>query len=114
MGSIHSADQRKPPRRPSLTNTERQHPDHQGTKRASLPSWGASSVGCSFGDGRGNHGALTEANRAAKEAARKGSSGQGILGKVSTECWVVNCDLTVTRQYFTFASDNYSTKQMTP
>ncbi|XP_042363275.1 BAH and coiled-coil domain-containing protein 1 isoform X2 [Plectropomus leopardus] len=81
MGSMPSADQRRAPRRLSLTNADRGHPDNQGTKRASLPSWGASSVGCSFGDGRGNHGALTEANRASKEAVRKSSSGQGILGK---------------------------------
>ncbi|XP_031147134.1 BAH and coiled-coil domain-containing protein 1 isoform X2 [Sander lucioperca] len=80
-GSVPSADQRRVPRRPCLPNTERGHPDHQGTNRASLPSWGASSVGCSFGDGLGNHGALTEANRSSKEAVRKSSSGQGILGK---------------------------------
>ncbi|XP_049419043.1 BAH and coiled-coil domain-containing protein 1 isoform X1 [Epinephelus fuscoguttatus] len=80
-GSMPSVDQRRAPRRPSLANTDRGHPDHQGTKRASLPSWGAPSVGCSFGDGRGNHGGLTEANRASKETMRKSSSGQVILGK---------------------------------
>ncbi|KAK1881077.1 BAH and coiled-coil domain containing protein 1, partial [Dissostichus eleginoides] len=79
MESFTSADQRRAPRRPSLSSSERGHPDHQGTKRVSLPSWGASSVGCSFGDGRGNHGALTEANRSSKEAARRNSS--RILGK---------------------------------
>ncbi|KAK5850621.1 hypothetical protein PBY51_001484 [Eleginops maclovinus] len=79
MESLTSADQRRAPRRPSLITSERGHPDHQGTKRASLPSWGASSLGCSFGDGRGNHRALTEANRSSKEAARRNSS--GILGK---------------------------------
>lgn len=82
VGSVPSTDQRKIPRRPSLANTERGRPDHQGTKRVSLPSWGVSSVGCSFGDGRGNHGALTEVNRTSKEAVRKNSAGQGILGKV--------------------------------
>ncbi|XP_059181269.1 BAH and coiled-coil domain-containing protein 1 [Centropristis striata] len=79
-GNMPNADQKRVPRRPSLANTERGHPDHQGTKRASLSSWGVSSVGCSFGDARGNHGALTEANRASKEAMRS-SLGQGILGK---------------------------------
>lgn len=82
MGSVPNTYQRKIPRRPSLANTERGRQDHQGTKRASLPSWGASSVGCSFGDGRVNHGALAEANRTSKEVMRKNSAGQGILGKV--------------------------------
>ncbi|KAM7381906.1 hypothetical protein PAMA_012658 [Pampus argenteus] len=81
VGSMSSTDQRKMSRRPSLTNTERGRLDHQGNKRTSLPSWGVSSVGCRFGDGQGNHGALTEANRTSKEATRKNSAGQGILGK---------------------------------
>lgn len=67
------------PRR--LSNTERRRPDHQGTKKAYLPNWGVSPLGCSFGDGRGNHRALTEGNRASREAVRKSSAGQGILGK---------------------------------
>ncbi|XP_068439302.1 BAH and coiled-coil domain-containing protein 1 isoform X2 [Clinocottus analis] len=73
MRSVSRADQRRVPRRPG---SERGHPVHQGPKRASLPSWGVSSVGCSFGDG---HGSMTEVNRASKEAVRKSSS--GILGK---------------------------------
>lgn len=81
-GSLSSTDQRRAPRRPSLSITERGRPDYQGAKKAYLPSWGVSPVGCSFGDGRGNHGALAEANRAGKEFARKSSAGQGILGKV--------------------------------
>ncbi|KAM7371018.1 hypothetical protein PAMP_010520 [Pampus punctatissimus] len=81
VGSVPSTDQRKMSRRPSLTNTERGRPDHQGNKRTSLPSWGVSSVGCRFGDGQGNHGPLTEANRTSKEVTRKNSAGQGILGK---------------------------------
>ncbi|XP_044193215.1 BAH and coiled-coil domain-containing protein 1 [Thunnus albacares] len=81
MGSVPSTDQRKMPRRPSLANTERGRPYHQGTKRASLPSWGVSSMGCSFGDGRGSHGTLTEGNRTNKEVVRKNSAGQGVLGK---------------------------------
>lgn len=82
MRSMSSTDQRRAPRRPSLSNTGTGRPDYQGTKKAYLPSWGVSSVGCSFGDGQGNHGALTEANRASKEFVRKSSAGQGILGKV--------------------------------
>ncbi|XP_040923067.1 BAH and coiled-coil domain-containing protein 1 [Toxotes jaculatrix] len=81
VGGIPSTDRGRAPRRPSFANMERRRPDHQGTKRASLPSWGVSSVGCSFGDGRGNQGALTEANRTSKEAVKKTSAGQGILGK---------------------------------
>ncbi|KAM9336798.1 BAH and coiled-coil domain-containing protein 1 [Symphorus nematophorus] len=80
-GSMSSTDQKKAPRRPSLSNTERGRPDHQGTKKACLPSWGVSSLSCSFGDGRGNHGALTETNRASKETVRRSSAGQGVLGK---------------------------------
>ncbi|CAJ1080748.1 BAH and coiled-coil domain-containing protein 1 [Xyrichtys novacula] len=74
-------DQRKPPRRPSLSNTEMGRLDYQGNRKAFLPSWGAPSAGCSFVDGRAHHRALTEANRAGKEAARKSSAGQSILGK---------------------------------
>ncbi|XP_071394682.1 BAH and coiled-coil domain-containing protein 1-like isoform X2 [Centroberyx affinis] len=81
VGSMPSADLRRAPGRPSLALTERGRPDHQGTKRASLPSWGVPSVGCSFGDGRGNHRALGESNRSCKEALRKSSGAQGILGK---------------------------------
>ncbi|XP_051273696.1 BAH and coiled-coil domain-containing protein 1 isoform X1 [Dicentrarchus labrax] len=81
MGSMSSTDQRRAPRRPSHSNTERGRPDHQGTKKVYLPSWGVSSVGCSFGDSRGNHGALTDANRANREAVRRSSAGQGALGK---------------------------------
>ncbi|KAG7506255.1 BAH and coiled-coil domain-containing 1 [Solea senegalensis] len=68
-------------RKPSFANSERRCSDHQGTKRASLPSWGVSSVGRSFGDGRVNHGAVTEANRSSKDSVRKTSVGQSILGK---------------------------------
>ncbi|XP_041671428.1 BAH and coiled-coil domain-containing protein 1 isoform X2 [Cheilinus undulatus] len=81
MGSKPTPDQRKAPRRPGLSSIERGRPDHQGTKKAFLPCWGAPSVGCSFGDGRMNHVAMSEANRANKEAARKSSVGPGILGK---------------------------------
>jgi len=77
--SASRADQRRLPRRPCLADTERGHPVHQGTGRASLPSWGASAVGCGFGDGQGNHGATAEVN----SAARKSSPG-GMLGKVRT------------------------------
>ncbi len=82
MGSVPCIDQMRAPRRQSLSNTERRRPDYQGSKKAYLPNWGVSSMGCSFGDGRRNHGALTEANRASREAVRKSSVGQGILGKV--------------------------------
>uniref|UniRef100_UPI0037E799F9 BAH and coiled-coil domain-containing protein 1 n=1 Tax=Semicossyphus pulcher TaxID=241346 RepID=UPI0037E799F9 len=81
LGSMPSTDHRRGPRRPSLSSAERGRQDHQGTKKAYLPSWGSPSAGCSFGDSRGNHRALTEANRASKDAVRKSSAGQGILGK---------------------------------
>ncbi|XP_074519328.1 BAH and coiled-coil domain-containing protein 1 isoform X2 [Halichoeres trimaculatus] len=76
-----STDQKKVHRRPSLPGTERGCPDHQGNKKAFLSSWGAPSAGCSFVDGRGNHRASADANRAGKAAVRKSSAGQGILGK---------------------------------
>ncbi|KAM4623762.1 LOW QUALITY PROTEIN: BAH and coiled-coil domain-containing protein 1 [Polymixia lowei] len=79
--SMSSADPRRASGRPSLVNTDRGRPDHQGAKRASLPSWGAPSVGSSLRDGRGNHGTLTEAHRTNKDASRKSSGSQGILGK---------------------------------
>ncbi|KAM3592528.1 uncharacterized protein V6R79_020793 [Siganus canaliculatus] len=75
------ADQRRLPRRPSHSNSERGHPDYQGSKTAHMPSWGVLSAGCSFGDSRGNRGLSAEAHRAHKEAARRSSAGQGILGK---------------------------------
>ncbi|XP_026172239.1 BAH and coiled-coil domain-containing protein 1 [Mastacembelus armatus] len=79
--STPSGEHSRAPRRPVLIGTERGHPDHQGPKRAIVPCWGLPSVGCSFGDGRGNHGALAEANKGSKEAVRKSSAGHGILGK---------------------------------
>lgn len=82
MGSLSSTDQRTETRRSNLSGTERGRPDCQGTKKSHLPSWDVSSVGCSFLDSRGNHGALMEANRASKEAMRRSSVGHGILGKV--------------------------------
>ncbi|XP_047183541.1 BAH and coiled-coil domain-containing protein 1 isoform X2 [Scophthalmus maximus] len=81
MEGASSTHQRTAPRRPSPANTERRYLDHHGTKRTSLPSWGVSSVGCSFWEGRGNHGALTEASRTSREAMKKTSAGQVILGK---------------------------------
>ncbi|KAF0025249.1 hypothetical protein F2P81_022130 [Scophthalmus maximus] len=81
MEGASSTHQRTAPRRPSPANTERRYLDHHGTKRTSLPSWGVSSVGCSFWEGRGNHGALTEASRTSREAMKKTSTGQVILGK---------------------------------
>ncbi|KAF7659589.1 hypothetical protein LDENG_00296500 [Lucifuga dentata] len=78
--SMPSTDQRRAPRRPSLASTERGHyQDHQGTKRASLPSWGVSSLGCSFGDTRANPRVPTD--KTSKDALRKSSAVQGILGK---------------------------------
>lgn len=82
MGSMSNTDQRRAPRRTSLSYTERGRPGYQGTKKACLAGWGVSSVGCSFGDSRKNHGALTEANRVSKKAVKRSSAGQGILGKV--------------------------------
>lgn len=86
MGSISNTDQRRAPRRPSLSNTEKGRPEYQGTKQVCLPSWGVSSVGCSFGDGQRNRGALTEANRVSKKAVKRSSAGHGILGKVRDYC----------------------------
>ncbi|XP_028285985.1 BAH and coiled-coil domain-containing protein 1 isoform X2 [Parambassis ranga] len=74
MGSFSTTDLRRAPRRPSLVKTEKGHPDHSGTNRATLPSWGVSSVVCSFGDG---HRAQAEAKRISKDAERKTSAGQG-------------------------------------
>ncbi|XP_076007711.1 BAH and coiled-coil domain-containing protein 1 isoform X2 [Genypterus blacodes] len=78
--SVPSADHRRAPGRPSLASSERGRPDHQGAaKRASLPSWGASAMGCGFGESRATHRADT--NRSGKEALRRSSAAQSILGK---------------------------------
>ncbi|XP_054618234.1 BAH and coiled-coil domain-containing protein 1 isoform X2 [Dunckerocampus dactyliophorus] len=70
-----------PPGPGSVSNTHRkqctansEHPGHHRTRRPSLPSWAASSVGSSFGDGRGNCGTLTTDNRNCKEATRRDST----------------------------------------
>lgn len=81
MGSLPSTDQRRVPMRPSLTNAERGRPDHLGTNRATLLSWGVLPVGCSFGDSYESHRALTEARRISKEEEKKASAGQGFCGK---------------------------------
>ncbi|CAN9508621.1 unnamed protein product [Ophioblennius macclurei] len=67
MISLHSTEQRRMPGRPSYSSTERGRLDHQGTNRASLPSWGKLPLGCSFGD---SHRALTEAKRLRKNDER--------------------------------------------
>lgn len=88
MGNVPCADQIKAPRRPGLANAETERPDQQGARKASLHSWGVPSVGCSFGDGRGNRGALTEVNRPCKGALRTNSAGHRSLGKVRLKyCW---------------------------
>lgn len=87
-GCTSTTDQRRAPRRTSLSNTERGCPEYQGTKKACLANWDVSSVGCSFGDGQKNHGALTEVNRVSKKAVKRSSAGQGILGKVKEFCLV--------------------------
>uniref|UniRef100_A0A665WAH3 BAH domain and coiled-coil containing 1b n=1 Tax=Echeneis naucrates TaxID=173247 RepID=A0A665WAH3_ECHNA len=79
VGILPSTDQRRAQRRPSLASTEKRRPDHQMTRRAPLSSCGVSSLGCSFRDR--NYGALTDANRTSKEAMKKTSAGQCILGK---------------------------------
>ncbi|XP_067343685.1 BAH and coiled-coil domain-containing protein 1 isoform X2 [Channa argus] len=79
--TLHSAEHRAEQKRLSFSNTQRERPELQGTKRLSQPSWGLSSVGCSFAENRVNHGALTKVNRNSKEAARKGSAGPSFLGK---------------------------------
>ena len=75
--SMPSTVARRAPGRPSLVSTEM---DHQGFKRQCLPSWGASSLENSFGDGRGNLVAVADLHRFNKEA--KSSEAHSILGKV--------------------------------
>ncbi|XP_061823463.1 BAH and coiled-coil domain-containing protein 1 isoform X3 [Nerophis lumbriciformis] len=58
-----------------------EHPCHQGTRRSSLPSWAASSVGSSFGDDREYRGAPMDDNRNCKETTRRGSTVHRHLGK---------------------------------
>ncbi|KAM9837358.1 LOW QUALITY PROTEIN: BAH and coiled-coil domain-containing protein 1 [Aulostomus maculatus] len=98
MASVPSTDQRKVPRNPNLANTESERPDHQGTRKASLPSWGASLLGCSFGDNRGNREAQTEANRHSKEAMRRHSTEHCSLGKAKGQA--------VSRLLQSFAADD--------
>nr|XP_046234179.1 BAH and coiled-coil domain-containing protein 1 isoform X2 [Scatophagus argus] len=81
MGNISSTDQRRATRRPSLSHADKGHLDYQGTKKCYLPRWGLSSVSCSFGDGLGNRGAVTDTNRSSREAVKRTSVGRGILGK---------------------------------
>ncbi|XP_035810869.2 BAH and coiled-coil domain-containing protein 1 isoform X2 [Amphiprion ocellaris] len=76
--SLPSVDQRRAPRRPSLTNTETGGPDHPVNNRASLLSWNVSSVGCSFGE---SHRVLTEGRRISRDDERKTSTGHSIRGK---------------------------------
>lgn len=91
-GTSHS-DQRRAPRRPGLSSADGGRPDCQRTKKAYMPSWGVLSSGCSFGDGQGNHGALTEVNRVGKEGVKRGSVGQVILDKVSSTSVVVESEV---------------------
>lgn len=75
---------------PCLSNIDKGHPDHRGTKRTALTGWGVSSVGCSFAESRIKHSVLTEGNKTGKETVRKSSAGQSILGKVRHyQGWVV-------------------------
>ncbi|XP_061561824.1 BAH and coiled-coil domain-containing protein 1 isoform X1 [Phycodurus eques] len=80
-GKLAIADQRKAHRKHCLANCKSEHPGHHGSRRACLPSWAASSTGCSFGDGRVNHGALIEDNRNCKDATRRDSAVHSNLGK---------------------------------
>lgn len=71
--------------RPSPGTAERRRSDlqeHQRAKSASTPSWSASLAAGGLADGRGIHGSLSEADRINKEAMRKISGAQVILGKV--------------------------------
>ncbi|XP_041829696.1 BAH and coiled-coil domain-containing protein 1 isoform X2 [Melanotaenia boesemani] len=70
--------QRRVPRRPNLASIERGRPDHPGANRASLPSWGAPPVGCSFVDSYKNHQALT---RTCTDEERKTSTVQSLREK---------------------------------
>ncbi|XP_019725657.1 BAH and coiled-coil domain-containing protein 1-like [Hippocampus comes] len=56
--------------------------EQHASKRASLPDWAASSMGCGFADGRVGHGALLEENRKIKEATRRDSAVHSHLAKV--------------------------------
>lgn len=85
MGNMSSTDQRKMPRRPSLSNTER-HLEYQGTAKVCPPSWGAKSLGSSFRDSQRICGALTDANRVSKKAVKRSSAAREILGKVRNWC----------------------------
>ncbi|XP_072230050.1 BAH and coiled-coil domain-containing protein 1 isoform X2 [Leuresthes tenuis] len=78
LGRLPYTEDRRAPRRPNLTNIERGRPDHLGSNRASLPSWGVLPVGCSFVDSFGNHRSLT---RPGKDNTKKTSTGQGLRGK---------------------------------
>lgn len=70
-------------RRPALSCTERgHHPEYQGTKKACLASWGVSSEGCSFGASQRNRDAAAEVNEISQKTVKRGSVGQGILGRV--------------------------------
>lgn len=70
-------------RRPGLSCTERgHHPEYQGTKKACLASWGVSSEGCSFGASQRNRDAAAEVNEISQKTVKRGSVGQGILGRV--------------------------------
>ncbi|XP_068610506.1 BAH and coiled-coil domain-containing protein 1 [Brachionichthys hirsutus] len=81
MGGTSHTDQRRALRRPSLSNTGRGRPDYLRTRREYMPGWGVPSLGCSFGDSHGTHGALTEANRVGQGVVRRNSEGRVILGK---------------------------------
>lgn len=70
-------------RRPALSCTERgHHPEYQGSKKACLASWGVSSEGCSFGASQRNRDAAAEVNEISQKTVKRGSVGQGILGRV--------------------------------
>lgn len=71
------------PRRPGLSCTERSHhAEYQGIKKACLASWGVSSEGCSFGATQRNRSAAAEVNEISQKTVKRGSVGQGILGRV--------------------------------
>lgn len=86
IGSMSSTDLIRAPRRPSLSNTERERTEYRGSAKACPASWGVTSLGSSFGDGQRIHATPTDASRFSKRFGRTNSTAQTILGKVRNMC----------------------------
>ncbi|XP_056890510.1 BAH and coiled-coil domain-containing protein 1 isoform X2 [Takifugu flavidus] len=81
IGSMSSTDLIRAPRRPSLSNAEREHTEYRGSAKACPATWSVTSLGSSFGDGQRIHATPTDANRFSKRFGRTNSTAQTILGK---------------------------------